>query len=328
MPAFLAEMNHPTLRRVGALALMFVASSSLLGAQCLKKKTGGDADAGAVASASATAEPSATAAPSADPTTAAGGEDAQATAQTGTDDAGASSSGGGSSTGMVTLDAVNANKIGRYKDESKIDGETAKLLQGGIVRSFPSTGEFVTFLGTGAEVTKVASRQDAFLVTFANPKKPSEKLAGWVDGSAFKALPDAGPPKTVTCKLDKDCKSPGQVCVLTGLGRSIETCVTPCRATPPACGPTQECSGESVRPGGEFVAFCQPAKAKPDAGAATPDAGPAVAFKVGDKVSVLWQGSWYPATIIAQKGALFRIHYDGYGNEWDEDVGTARIRRR
>ncbi len=64
--------------------------------------------------------------------------------------------------------------------------------------------------------------------------------------------------------------------------------------------------------------------------AATADPHPSpVAFRVGDLVDVEWQGRWYPASVIAvpEPGA-FTIHYDGYGAEWDETVGSARIRAR
>ncbi|HEY8076790.1 MAG TPA: hypothetical protein VIF62_21840 [Labilithrix sp.] len=47
---------------------------------------------------------------------------------------------------------------------------------------------------------------------------------------------------------------------------------------------------------------------------------------VGDAVEVEWQGSWYAAVIREQRGAQWLIHYDGYGDEWDEVVGDERIR--
>ncbi len=318
-------MSSLALRRAGVLAACFALSSTLLGAQCAKKKGDAVVDAGApIAADTSSAATSATASAAASASAAPAADEAGTTAQADPADAGASTSSGT----PATLEAANANKIGRYKDETKIDNETTKLLQGGIVRTFPTSGEYITFLNGGVEVTKVASRQDAFLVTFPNPKANTEKLAGWVDGTVFKAVPDAGPPKTISCKLDKDCKVGGQLCVLTGIGRSIETCVTPCGKTPPVCAAAMECSGESVRPGtGEFVPFCQPAKPKP----AAVDAGAkpvATSFKAGEKVDVLWKGQFYPATVLAQKGALYRIHYDGYDASWDEDVGTDRMRKR
>jgi len=46
----------------------------------------------------------------------------------------------------------------------------------------------------------------------------------------------------------------------------------------------------------------------------------------GDKAQVLWNGSWYPATVRRARGGNCFIHYDGYGNNWDEWVGPNRIR--
>jgi hypothetical protein len=62
-------------------------------------------------------------------------------------------------------------------------------------------------------------------------------------------------------------------------------------------------------------------------GAPTPTM--ASAFGEGDAVSVLWKGTWYPAHVLkVQGGGRYRIHYDGYDNSWDENVGPSRIRPR
>ena len=44
------------------------------------------------------------------------------------------------------------------------------------------------------------------------------------------------------------------------------------------------------------------------------------------KLFVSWGGSWWPATIVRQErnGAL-RVHYDGWGAEWDETVEEGRV---
>ncbi len=49
---------------------------------------------------------------------------------------------------------------------------------------------------------------------------------------------------------------------------------------------------------------------------------------VGDHASVLWGGKWWPATVIqvGSYGDKCKIHYTGYGNNWDEWVGPSRIR--
>ncbi len=51
-----------------------------------------------------------------------------------------------------------------------------------------------------------------------------------------------------------------------------------------------------------------------------------VGRKKGEKIRVEWHGQLYPATVLgAAAGGLTRIHYDGYGAEWDEDVDEGRI---
>jgi len=48
--------------------------------------------------------------------------------------------------------------------------------------------------------------------------------------------------------------------------------------------------------------------------------------KIGDRVRVEWHGQIYPAVITGIVGQeRYRIHYEGYGNEWDEIVGLSRI---
>lgn len=49
-------------------------------------------------------------------------------------------------------------------------------------------------------------------------------------------------------------------------------------------------------------------------------------YKVGDRVRVEFHGQMYPAVITAIVGhERYRIHYEGYGPEWDETVGLSRI---
>lgn len=54
--------------------------------------------------------------------------------------------------------------------------------------------------------------------------------------------------------------------------------------------------------------------------------GVQAACKVGDAASVEWKGKWYPAKVTKVDGEKCCIHYDGYGNEWDECVGPERIK--
>ncbi|MBN1187622.1 MAG: hypothetical protein JXB49_35435 [Bacteroidales bacterium] len=45
----------------------------------------------------------------------------------------------------------------------------------------------------------------------------------------------------------------------------------------------------------------------------------------GDKVNVLWNGQVYASTVLEVKDGKFKIHYDGWGSEWDEWVGKERL---
>ncbi len=49
--------------------------------------------------------------------------------------------------------------------------------------------------------------------------------------------------------------------------------------------------------------------------------------KIGERVKVEFHGHYYPAVVVGIVGPeRYRIHYEGYGNEWDENVGQERIR--
>jgi hypothetical protein len=62
---------------------------------------------------------------------------------------------------------------------------------------------------------------------------------------------------------------------------------------------------------------------------ASASAGPRSVYREGERVRVEWHGSMYPATITGVLGDdRYRVHYEGYGNEWDEDVGLNRIQRK
>jgi len=53
-----------------------------------------------------------------------------------------------------------------------------------------------------------------------------------------------------------------------------------------------------------------------------------LALDKGTAVHAKWQGKWYPATILKRKGTQHLVHYDGYGDKWDEWLGPQRIRAR
>lgn len=49
-------------------------------------------------------------------------------------------------------------------------------------------------------------------------------------------------------------------------------------------------------------------------------------FQVGNPVQVLWGGKWWPAHVLQMRGNELYIHYNGYGNKWNEWVGPSRYR--
>ncbi len=52
-------------------------------------------------------------------------------------------------------------------------------------------------------------------------------------------------------------------------------------------------------------------------------------YKIGDRVRVEWHGTMYPAVIVGIVGQeRYRIHFEGYGDEWDDTVGLTRIQPR
>jgi hypothetical protein len=82
----------------------------------------------------------------------------------------------------------------------------------------------------------------------------------------------------------------------------------------------------STSPGG--VAPAAKARVHASASASAAPSPPSV-YRLGDRVRVEWHGSMYPATIIAVLGDdRYRVHYEGYGEEWDEDILMSRIQRK
>lgn len=53
----------------------------------------------------------------------------------------------------------------------------------------------------------------------------------------------------------------------------------------------------------------------------------ATSFSVGEKVEVLWSGTWYKADVLEAKDGQYKIHYDGWASAWDEWVKPDRMRR-
>ncbi|HVS40543.1 MAG TPA: agenet domain-containing protein [Gemmataceae bacterium] len=49
-------------------------------------------------------------------------------------------------------------------------------------------------------------------------------------------------------------------------------------------------------------------------------------FAAGVAVQVEWGGKWWPAKVLEGRLGLHKVHYDDYGDEWDEWVGPKRIK--
>ncbi|HKB41369.1 MAG TPA: agenet domain-containing protein [Gemmataceae bacterium] len=50
-------------------------------------------------------------------------------------------------------------------------------------------------------------------------------------------------------------------------------------------------------------------------------------LKIGDRIQAEWQGSWWPAEVIAvRKDGSVKVHFPGWGSEWDEVVPRSRVR--
>ncbi|MEZ4225869.1 MAG: caspase family protein [Polyangiaceae bacterium] len=45
-----------------------------------------------------------------------------------------------------------------------------------------------------------------------------------------------------------------------------------------------------------------------------------------EHVQIEWRGKWWPGVILKRRGDRFLVHYDGYGDEWDEWVTKARLK--
>jgi hypothetical protein len=230
--------------RMGARQILGVAIIGWFSVLCLEgckllKKGGAEEDA-AVATPEAVADAGAAATPAVDgaaPTAAAGAD-----------------------AGIKLAEPANAADVARFPGETKIADEAAKLLANTTLvhKAPPSTG-LVATLNKGADVVKLASFGDDFVVQFANPKNASEQLVGWVNKAAFAATP-------VT---KKTCAKPQEL-FADGL------CHQPC-TKPEQCPKGNLCNGVEMRAsldGGASlpINFCQaaPPPAAVDAGAPKP----------------------------------------------------------
>jgi len=62
------------------------------------------------------------------------------------------------------------------------------------------------------------------------------------------------------------------------------------------------------------------------AASSSADGGVMGRFKVGERVRVEWNGKIYTASVIDIVGPeKYKVHYDGFGAEWDETIDGIRI---
>ena len=52
-------------------------------------------------------------------------------------------------------------------------------------------------------------------------------------------------------------------------------------------------------------------------------------YKQGQRIRVVWHGRVYHATVVeAYSEERYRVHYDGFGPEWDETIDVSRIKEQ
>jgi hypothetical protein len=47
---------------------------------------------------------------------------------------------------------------------------------------------------------------------------------------------------------------------------------------------------------------------------------------VGQRLEARWHGTWWAAEIVAAKNGFYKVHYTGWGPEWDEWMEIDRLR--
>jgi hypothetical protein len=72
---------------------------------------------------------------------------------------------------------------------------------------------------------------------------------------------------------------------------------------------------------------CSSAKTSPPPAAPGQGEMGAAALAAGSKVLVMRNNQWLPGNVVRQEaGGRLLVHYEGYGPEWDEQVGPERVR--
>lgn len=71
-----------------------------------------------------------------------------------------------------------------------------------------------------------------------------------------------------------------------------------------------------------------PTSAPPGTHAPAPPPEPAaqVTYTTGDALQISWEGSWYAGHVVEVADGRYKVHYDGWADNWDEWVATDRLR--
>lgn len=73
--------------------------------------------------------------------------------------------------------------------------------------------------------------------------------------------------------------------------------------------------------GPEWDEWIEPARMRPAA-----SKRPLTNARVGQRVLIEWHGTWWDGEVIEQRSGFSKVHYTGWGPEWDEWVEPARLR--
>lgn len=91
------------------------------------------------------------------------------------------------STGPAVLTASNSAVVARFPAETPVPDDDSKLAQTVQVHTSPRAGSVVATLKPGADVTKLATYEGSYLVSFPDPANASNTLGGWIVQDAFSA---------------------------------------------------------------------------------------------------------------------------------------------
>jgi hypothetical protein len=106
--------------------------------------------------------------------------------------------------------AANGADLSRFADEVPFGPDAVVARDKTQVRKAPGSGDVVTTLPGGTEVTKLSAHGAFDLVCFDDPKNAGTHLAGWVAQSALgdPAQPNPAPTSDAALPADDDAEPP------------------------------------------------------------------------------------------------------------------------